>query len=147
MKHHTLFPSLFVCVALCAAGTAAELAVGGSTALPTGLDPVAHSWVEVRPLASPLPAGLSLTLDAGEAAVIALAVELEIALVLIDERRGRQIARALGLTVAGSLGVLLRAKREGHLGAVKPSLEAMRRAGIRVADYLAGEVLRAADEE
>lgn len=37
-------------------------------------------------------------------------------LVLMDETVGRQIARALGLTVRGSLGVLIEAHRQGLIG-------------------------------
>jgi len=48
-------------------------------------------------------------LDAGEAAVIQLALERGIATVCIDEWRGRRAARACGLAVTGSLGLLVRA--------------------------------------
>ena len=57
-------------------------------------------WIEVLPLpfhADPL---LITTLDAGEAAVIALSRELNPDLVLIDERKARKVARNIyGLRV------------------------------------------------
>jgi hypothetical protein len=61
-------------------------------------------------------------LDAGEAEAIALAVERNPSLLLIDERDGRQIARALDVAITGTLGVLLRAKTLGHVSAIKPLL-------------------------
>ena len=45
-------------------------------------------------------------LGAGELEALALAEELHADLVLIDEDKGRQIARSLGLRVTGTLGVL-----------------------------------------
>jgi predicted nucleic acid-binding protein len=48
-------------------------------------------------------------LGAGEAAVIQLALEQGIAVVAIDERKGRRAALSVGLRVTGSLGLLGRA--------------------------------------
>ncbi len=62
-------------------------------------------------------------LDAGEAEAIALAVELKADLLLMDERSGRNIAKQLGVTVIGLLGVLLVAKQRGYINAIKPLLQ------------------------
>mgnify|MGYP001767929126 CR=1 FL=1 len=48
-------------------------------------------------------------LDGGESEAIALAIELSADLILIDERKGTEAARRLGLTTIGVLGVLLEA--------------------------------------
>ncbi len=64
-------------------------------------------------------------LDAGEAEAIALAIEMQANLLLLDERRGRAIAKQLGLTVTGLLGILVVAKQQGHLVALKPVLHAL----------------------
>jgi predicted nucleic acid-binding protein len=45
-------------------------------------------------------------LDAGEAAVILLALEQPIPLVCTDEWKGRRMALAIGLKVTGALGLL-----------------------------------------
>lgn len=47
-----------------------------------------------------------LTLDAGEAQAIQLAVLLEADLLLIDDRKGVKLAQAKGLRVTGTLGLL-----------------------------------------
>ncbi|WP_243714094.1 hypothetical protein [Nostoc sp. 106C] len=54
------------------------------------------------------------SLDLGEASVIQLALNKNIPTVCIDEAVGRGIARLSGLLVTGSIGILLRAKREGY---------------------------------
>lgn len=51
-------------------------------------------------------------LDHGEAEAIALAVEVQADLVLIDERRARAVATRLGLNVVGVLGLLVEAKHK-----------------------------------
>lgn len=50
-------------------------------------------------------------LDSGERAAIVLALELQPAALLIDERAGSNVARGLGLPVTGTLGVLDEAAR------------------------------------
>lgn len=55
---------------------------------------------------------LESLLDPGEAEAITLAGERTPSLLLIGERDGRQTARALGIPLTGTLGVLLRAKSE-----------------------------------
>jgi predicted nucleic acid-binding protein len=75
-------------------------------------------------------------LDLGEASAIALALEARVPLVAIDERRGRLVARDVGLMVTGTLGLLLRAKRLGIIDAVAPRLAAMRQKGIWLGEAL-----------
>ena len=59
------------------------------------------------------------TLDAGESAAIELAEALG-ARLLVDERRGRAVARARGLTVVGTVAVLIAARRRGFVPALSP---------------------------
>lgn len=63
---------------------------------------------------------LRTALDQGEAEAIALALELNAELLLIDESPGRAIARQYGINITGVLGVLLEAKRRGLIVPVKP---------------------------
>jgi predicted nucleic acid-binding protein len=70
------------------------------------------SWLTVVPMPTVQDADLRL-LDAGERAAIALASEIRADLVLIDERAGVGAARARGLEVTGTLGLLARAAQRG----------------------------------
>jgi predicted nucleic acid-binding protein len=91
-------------------------------------------------------ARLRLLLDAGEASAILLAKQMTCRFLLIDERRGRQIARARGVPVVGLAGVLLAAKRSGLLPSVASALADLSREGYRLSDALVSEVLRLAGE-
>lgn len=84
-------------------------------------------------------------LGAEEQQAIALAHARNTTL-LIDERLGRQAARQLGLTVMGSTGVLIAAKQQGYLPAVRPLLEAARRQGYWLSDELITLATKLADE-
>ena len=64
-------------------------------------------------------------LDVGEAEALALALEVQADLVLIDESAGRAAAASLGLTYTGALGLLVRAKRAGLIAEVRPLLDSL----------------------
>lgn len=102
--------------------------------------------VSEHPLTSPLRMSLMVELDAGEAAAIALAVEERADLVLIDERKGRTVARRLGLRVRGTLGLLVEAKRRGHIALVEPIVDRLIAGGFRVSAAVREEILRSAGE-
>jgi predicted nucleic acid-binding protein len=73
-------------------------------------------WLQVAsPQMTPTIEPMLLGLDAGEMDVLLLAREQRPDWVLIDERLGRRVARALGLPVKGTLGVLLAAVLAGLL--------------------------------
>ena len=90
---------------------------------------------------------LKNSLDRGEAAVIQTALREGIQTVCIDEPVGRRVARLHALRVTGSLGVLLRAKREGHGVLLSDAVKLMRTKGIRLSDWLVTLALKEAGEE
>jgi hypothetical protein len=86
-------------------------------------------------------------LDSGEAAALSLAVEIHADAVLIDERRGYEVAVQLGLRTIGILGILLRAKSAGLIPAVKPQIDALQReAGFWLSESLRNQVIQASGE-
>ena len=94
-----------------------------------------------------LATALRVDLDTGEAEAIALAVELDAELVLLDEREARQRAKDLGLTVTGALGVLLRAKLRKAIPSLEHEVNALRTlAGFRIHDQLVETLLHDAGE-
>jgi predicted nucleic acid-binding protein len=71
------------------------------------------NWLRILP-ASPVDRALvSTELDDGERDAIALALRLKAELILIDDSAGRLEAKALGLAVTGTLGILLNASKRG----------------------------------
>lgn len=61
--------------------------------------------------------------DAGETAAMLLYKELAADYLLIDDKRGRKVAKINHIKTIGSLGVLLQAKRMGLIAAVAPLLQ------------------------
>lgn len=80
-------------------------------------------------------------LDGGEASAIALASELGADLLLIDDRRGREVARRMSLAVKGTLGVLIEARDRGLLERLAPAIGELREAGLWVTDDVVARVL------
>ena len=89
---------------------------------------------------------LSQLLDRGEASVVQLAISEGIETVCIDEHLGRRVARLNGLRVTGSLGVLIRAKRDGHALCISDAVSHMREAGVFLSDRVIEAALREAGE-
>jgi predicted nucleic acid-binding protein len=85
-------------------------------------------------------------LGAGESEALSLAVEIQAARVLVDERAARRVAQAMGLSVVGTLGVLLAAKRKGLVAEVRPLIDALLQRGFWVAPHLVERALFVAGE-
>jgi uncharacterized protein len=112
---------------------------------PGSLEVESAAWISIQKVQDqPLVTTLRRDLDVGEADTIALALELNADLVLLDEKEGRHAARRLGLNMIGVVGILLLAHSRKEINQVKPFLDALRqRAGF----YLSDELYRAALEQ
>lgn len=106
----------------------------------------AASWFDKRSASISLSPLLQSTLDPGEAAVVALATAERIPTVAIDETVGRRIARLHGLTVTGSLGILIRAKQQGARVSLRTAIAGMRQHGIWLSEALEKQCLHIAGE-
>jgi predicted nucleic acid-binding protein len=65
---------------------------------------------------------------------------------ILDDSLGRRIAHLNGLTYTGTLGVLVRAKREGLLPGVSVVLDALRKTTMHLTPALIEMVLKEAGE-
>jgi predicted nucleic acid-binding protein len=86
-------------------------------------------------------------LDLGESEAIVLADSLPDALLLMDERKGRQIALNMGIQIIGTLGILLHAKKIGLIPRIKPLLDSLLKANIRISESLYYSILEQANEK
>ena len=103
-------------------------------------------WFRTLPLIDPKHADLLVDLDRGEAEAIALALEIDADLLLVDERLARRHAQRLGLTITGTLGILLKGKEQGLVPEIRPLIQQLRRSRIRLSDSVVQRALQLAGE-
>ena len=75
-----------------------------------------------------------------------LADEMNADLLLMDDNAAKKTAKFLGMTVTGTLGILIRAKKEEYIPAVRPLLDALLADGLYISDAVRDYVLEAAGE-
>jgi predicted nucleic acid-binding protein len=80
-------------------------------------------WVSIKCIKTRQSRMYLFDLDDGEAETIILAQEQNADLVIIDEKCGRRYARQLGLPVTGTIGILLKAKKQGLIAGITPLLQ------------------------
>ena len=101
-------------------------------------------WIDERTVLS--VSKLPGSLDDGERAAIALAMEITADVVVLDDLPGRRVAAGLGMTVIGSLGLLIRAREQGLIEVVRPVMDQRVTNGLFVSKQLYREILMAAGE-
>jgi predicted nucleic acid-binding protein len=103
-------------------------------------------WITVQaPADQALVAALKMLVDDGEAEAIALAREQGWRIV-VDDRRARSVARRLEISVIGTVGVLVRAKRSGIIPSLKTVLHDLEAKVFYISGDLREQALRLVDE-
>lgn len=89
---------------------------------------------------------LETIVDKGEASAIALALELDNPLLIIDDLKGRKLAKKLNLNIAGTLGVILKAKEKGIIKSTKGIFEKLKQSNFRISEKVETELLKLSGE-
>ncbi len=110
-------------------------------------DPKGYVWLQVVEPSIVPSEWLTLDLGAGELAVLALGLENPGRIVLLDDRLARRIAQAAGLTVWGTLKILLEAKSRGLTESIKPLVDQLAKAGMWISEDIRKRLLALAGEE
>jgi predicted nucleic acid-binding protein len=102
-------------------------------------------WIEVSDPAH-IPHILLNAIEQGEAEAIALAKKEGLVL-LIDERRGRKVAKKEKVKITGIGAVLVAAKTKGIIEKVAPALNELLECGYRISEGLRKRILELAEED
>nr|VFJ54157.1 MAG: hypothetical protein BECKDK2373C_GA0170839_104214 [Candidatus Kentron sp. DK] len=109
-------------------------------------DPVDYEWLRVVESENTPSEWLSLDLGAGEIGAMSLGLENPDKTILLDDLLAREIAKEAGLTVWGTLRILLEAKSKGLTNAIEPLIGHLCRKGMWLSDNIRRRVLGLAGE-
>jgi predicted nucleic acid-binding protein len=105
------------------------------------------SWITIQPVKDNALVDLfKESVDPGEASAIALAIEITNCLVIVDDRKARNLAKRMHLEFIGTLGLILEAKAQGVIAQVKPYLDKIQQTNFRVTQDIVDYVLEQAGE-
>ncbi|MDR0830182.1 MAG: DUF3368 domain-containing protein [Prevotellaceae bacterium] len=105
------------------------------------------NWVHIRQVKNKTYQELlEATLDRGESSAIALALELNNVLVVIDDLKGRKEAQRLGLKITGTLGIIYAAKQKGLIAEIKPYIVLLQENDFRISPKIIDEILKLSNE-
>lgn len=109
-------------------------------------DPLRIDFVVVHPKNRAYQTILEASLDKGEASAIAFALESPGCLLVIDDLKGRKYAEQLGISITGTLGIIVDFKRMGLVPSVKPIIAAIKATDFRMSAELEFRILELAGE-
>jgi predicted nucleic acid-binding protein len=103
-------------------------------------------WMQIVPTPAIPDVVLVWDLDAGESAVLTVALDHPDSMVVLDDQPARRCAQVLNIQTQGTLGLVLVAKQQGLIPVVRPVLEELKQAGMYMSDRLENQILAAAGE-
>ena len=87
-----------------------------------------------------------MQIDKGEASAIALAIELSDSVVILDDYKARKFAESLGIQIIGTIGIIIKAKRQGVIESIKPFLQKIRQTDFRISEEIEKRALEESGE-
>jgi predicted nucleic acid-binding protein len=110
------------------------------------LNLLTFEWIKIEQIQDRKSIAYFLDLDKGEAEAIVLATESEADLILLDESLGRFHAKHAGLRVTGTIGILVKAKKQGLISELKPLILELKEKGVWLSESLIERILELANE-
>ena len=110
------------------------------------LNLLTFEWIKIEQIQDRKSIAYFLDLDKGEAEAIVLATESEADLILFDESLGRFHAKHAGLRVTGTIGILVKAKKQGLISELKPLILELKDKGVWFSESLIERILELANE-
>lgn len=89
---------------------------------------------------------LQINLGKGEASAIALALEIPDSIIILDDFKARKVANQLGLTITGTIGIIVKAKLKGIIPSIIPLLAKIAATDFRISKDLEIQALKEAGE-
>ncbi len=84
--------------------------------------------------------------DKGKSSAIALALEMPQSLIILDDLQARSVAENLGISITGTIGVLVKAKLMGIIPSIKPLLSKIKQTNFRITLAIEAIALKEAGE-
>lgn len=100
------------------------------------------TWIEIRAASEVSIRRPEISnLDPGEASSIALALDSEDPLLIIDEKKGRRVAASLNIEIVGTVGILIRAKIAGFIEQPETLLSRLKAVDFRLDENLSDRLM------
>ncbi|MEW6125502.1 MAG: DUF3368 domain-containing protein [Acidobacteriota bacterium] len=108
---------------------------------------ISLNWLTIEaPADQLLVDALKILVDDGEAEAIALAKE-QGCKVILDDKQARAVANRLGLSIIGTIGILVQTRLNGTIAQLKPLLDDLDSQGFYISRALREEALRIVGEK
>ena len=105
-------------------------------------------WIEIKEVRNKtLQALFEDTLDLGEASALTLAFEMQDCTVILDDLKARKTATKLNIKVTGTIGVIVKARKENKIPSAKSVFEKILATDFRISDRILTEAIKAAEEQ
>jgi predicted nucleic acid-binding protein len=105
-------------------------------------------WIEVREVENKtLQSLFEDILDLGEASALTLALETQDCTVILDDLKARKTAAKLNIKVTGTIGVIVRARKEHKIPSVKSVFDKILATDFRISDRILTEAIKEAGEQ
>jgi predicted nucleic acid-binding protein len=93
-------------------------------------------WIETVNIPFQEYSNIAEIIDEGEASAIAMSLKLPNSLLILDDIRARKYALSLDLNIIGTLGVIVKAQKEGKIHSAITIIDKLQQTNFRVSEKL-----------